>query len=591
MHLVEPAAAPALATIVWTGLCLAPLALAIRGLRVVPIVANAGAALLPMVVGMVTNVAAVLFKPRELMRVIRTKPWVLLVVAAIGLGGWWLWGWMMAPPAPAAGAATAQAAGTTTDWTKVALRVIEQQALPPRPTVAAPVQAAAPAAAMQPTAVSPVAAASDQPVIFRGDNARRGYGGGPSPRKLQLSQIYSADFEWFTSSPLVRGNRVYTASCYLDGQTSNGFVYCIDADTGQLIWRTHEYTIDGKKWTMKGFFSSPALSPDGKRLVIGQGLHPDGNIHLLCLDTETGEVLWGTYTELHVESSPAISGDLVVVGCGAIEDPTTHKPLPGANPGYVLAVSLATGKTLWTHPVNDPESSPVIADGMVFIGSGFNGKAIVGLLTDSDEALKAAGKQRQVWKVDTPHPATGAITVVDGLVLGGCGNGDVVYAAPDPEGLVIAIEAKTGAVRWRTDQKPGGAPVPKPERVIQDAVLGAIAVRDGIAVCPVRNGELVALRIADGSLVWRQQDPATRIHKRGTMVAGVSFTPELIYAVTANGYLGVVDPKDGKVLERHFINDKAKPGERSMTTASPWVEGGRVFVGSETGGLRVYTGQ
>jgi len=39
----------------------------------------------------------------------------------------------------------------------------------------------------------------------------------------------------------------------------------------------------------KRFFSSPALTPDGKELVIGQGLHVGAKAELVCLDPSVAE--------------------------------------------------------------------------------------------------------------------------------------------------------------------------------------------------------------------------------------------------------------------------------------------------------------
>ncbi|NQU20894.1 MAG: hypothetical protein HQ567_06390, partial [Candidatus Nealsonbacteria bacterium] len=42
----------------------------------------------------------------------------------------------------------------------------------------------------------------------------------------------------------------------------------------------------------------------GKSLVIGQGLHPDYDSELVCIDTATGTVKWLIDCPLHIESSP-----------------------------------------------------------------------------------------------------------------------------------------------------------------------------------------------------------------------------------------------------------------------------------------------
>jgi outer membrane protein assembly factor BamB len=282
-------------------------------------------------------------------------------------------------------------------------------------------------------------------------------------------------------------------------------------------------------------------------------------------------MLWNVPTPLHVEGSPAIDGDVAVAGAGAIEVGPDHQAR--GDPGYVLAVRLSDGKQLWKYPVNDPESSPAIRDGVAYIGSGLNGSHLVALRIESDEDLRTSGRDRLVWKVPTPYPATGTVTLADDLVLLGCGNGDYVVTAADPKGAVVAFDRATGAVRWQED--------------VADAVLGPIAVRDGVAVCPIRNGEVVALDLRKPSggsrLLWRQ-----RVSGRAAVLAGCAFTGTHVYAVSNDGYLAVLDARDGKVLERHYLNAKDRPGEMGLTLSSPFVVNGRVYVGSETGGLRCF---
>jgi len=374
------------------------------------------------------------------------------------------------------------------------------------------------------------------------------------------------------SSPLVSGKSVYCATAYLDPPGTYGSVFCLEAATGRKVWETFLKSASPEIDFM-GFFSSPALTADGEHLLIGQGLHTDGEAELVCLEAASGRVKWLLPTPLHIESSPAIEGDVVVVGAGAIETGSDHKPKGDPNgrghPGYVFSADIATGKELWRFPVIDPESSPAIHEGIAYIGSGLNGGGVV--------ALKIAEgldeKDRLVWETDTPFPATGSVTLYRDLVLIGCGNGDFVYAAPNPQGLVLALDRVGGNVRW-------SSPMP-------DAVLGAIAVRDGIAICPVRNGEIVALDLKDnGKELWRQ-----RISERSPALAGPAFTGTHVYATTSDGYMSVLDAASGRVIERVYINHENKPGELALTFSSPLVSGGRVYVGSETGGLRCYVGK
>ncbi len=556
---------------------------------VVPVVAQAGTALFPLIMLAVTSTVGLLLKPRELLRVFRQKPWIPALLIALGLGSWWAVGWMLsAPAAPPTSSrtqpTTVTSGGQRTDWAKVALALIaEDAAAKERAGVTSstilPV-VPAPALSLQPATTTTSAAHSAPPAarFFRGDARRSGHLGGAAPRGLAPSWTFYAQDELnslYLSSPLVAGEAVFGASCYLDPPRSYGTVFRLDAASGKPRW-VCEFKNATSKAEFKGFFSSPALTADGKYLVIGQGLHTDYDSELVCLDANTGTVRWLIPTPLHLESSPCIEGDLVVIGAGAVEQGDQHKPagdvLGRGNPGFVLGIRISDGKEIFRAPVNDPEGSPLLLDGICYVGSSMNGSAVVALRTQSDAELKTAGQTRELWRTPTPFPASGAVTLAGELLLMGCGKGDFVFAAADPEGRVIALDKTTGAVRWQT--------------TVPDAVLGPIAVVGTVAIVPVRSGEVIAIDLAaQGKVLWQAS-----INKKAPVLAGVAFTGTLVYAVSNDGYLVVLDATNGKPLERIYLNAKGKPGEMGLCTPSPLVLDGRLFVGSETGGLRCFVG-
>lgn len=516
-------------------------------LGVVPIFVNAGTALLPAILAPLASVLALLLRPRQMLQACRRRPLAVLG----GVGGVALAGvvvnWIFSSATPP------RRSPDRIDWTAVALDVLNKQELGMIPV--APVL---PPGAGQ--------GKREGAAVFRYDFARCGHDGSPAPLGLKPLWSYNIDGAMFLSSPLVVGGRVYGASCIMDPIAGNfGTFFCLDAVSGKPLWTTPE------EENLKPFFSSPALSADGKYLVVGQGLHDDKDSSLLCFEAETGKLHWRVQTPLHIEGSPAILGDMVVAGAGAIEGPD-HKPL--GDPGFVVAVRISDGKELWRYAVKDPESSPAIGtDGTVYIGSGFNGNAVVALRSASDEELKQKNLPRQIWQTPAPYPVTGAVTLIDDLVIVGGGNGDYVYANPNPAGVVMALDAKTGQVRWQSRTS--------------DAVLGAVAGREGKLICPVRNGEVIALRLADGQPLWGE--PA-RISGKAPVLAAPVLAGRYVYAVSKDGYLGIINLEDGKVIERHYINDENKPAAMGLTLSSPMVAGSRVFVGSETGGLRCLAG-
>jgi len=525
-------------------------------LAVVPIFVNAGAAILPTLVAAITSVLVVLFKPRELLGLIRRRPLlcglcagvvaVAVAAAILGLRG--------QRPVREGQIQTAGAAARY-DWTQVALDLIAQGQVR-QASAAAPAPAAPPRPQGEPVAAAPAPDTQDFSRCF--------YTGGPSPVGLRPLWSFGPEETLFLGIPAVHGNRVFAAGCQTDLGGYTGLLACLDRDTGKPIWQVTEI-----RWEpLRPFFSSPAVTGDGKSIVIGQGLHADRDCSLLCFDAQTGQLRWAVKTTLHIESSPAISGDLAVVGAGAVEG---RDGRPVGDSGFCLAVRISDGKELWRVPVVDPESSPAIdGEGVVYIGSGFNGAAVVAIRTQTDEELSAKGLERVAWRTPVAHPVTGPITLAGDVVLAGGGNSDMVHSNRNAQGLVIAMDRRTGAILWQTP--------------FDDAVLGGVACREGVLICPVRTGEVAALALKDGSVLWR-----TRVSGDSPVLAGCGFTGRHVYAVSNDGYLAVLDARDGKTLEKVPLNDQSKPGT-GLALSTPRIIAGRVLVGSETGGLRCLVG-
>lgn len=533
---------------------------------VVPIFVNTGAALIPAVLAAVASAAALLFKPRQLLRACRRKPHVPVLVLAGGVLIWFVGSWLPYalfggggnPPRTRRAGGAEGAGDGRIDWAEVALEIIR----------GGKGAEAVFAAKSGPAAADPVFSSRTGLTVFRTDYSRCGYDGGPVPLDLKPRWRHAEEDVMFLSSPAVVGDRVYAASCYLDAGANYGSVLCLDAASGRVLWCTEMLT---EEEDLKGFFSSPAVTEDGKHLVIGQGLHFDRDSHLVCLDTSTGRIRWSVKTPLHIEGSPAVSGDLAVAGAGAIETVPGRRLV--SDPGFVMAVRISDGKELWRHPVRDPESSPAITGGVVYIGSGFGGGAVVALRTETDEKLREKELDRVLWRTPTGHPITSAVTVFGKLLIAAGGNGDYVASDPNsPEGVVVALDRSDGKMLWR--------------RRMEDAVLGAVAARGGMAVCSGRTGEVIALDVRDGRVLWRR-----RLKRAAPLLAAPAFTGEYVYAVSQDGYLAVLRAEDGEILEKHYLNDKERPGAMGLCVSSPAIAGGRLFVGSETGGVRCFVGR
>jgi outer membrane protein assembly factor BamB len=540
-------------------------------IAVVPIFVNAGAAALPTIMAAVASVVMVAFKPRELAHLLRRRPVALGVPAGaitVGLGiVLWCLTCGSSPHTAKRGPA-----GTIPryDWAKVAQDLIAQQRVREESVVGEQESREGEKVGSKEGQSLPP---SSLPTFSPSSNS--------SPVKLSPLWSFRPEDTMFLGAPAVAGNRIFTAGCQADLGSYTGLLACLDRETGKPLWQISE--IKGEP--LRAFFSSPAVTEDGKYLVIGQGLHEDRDCSLLCFEALTGQLRWAVKTPLHIESSPAIFGDMAVVGAGAVEG-KDGKPV--GDPGYCLAVRISDGKELWRQPVNDPESSPAIDEnGIVYIGSGFNGSAVVAIRSESDDQLRARSLDRIAWRTSVAQPIPGPITLAGALVIAGGGNSDLVHSNRNAQGLVVALDRKTGAILWQTQ--------------FDDAVLGGIACGDDMLICPVRTGEVAALALKDGRVLWR-----THISGNAPVLGGCAFVGRAsphdfsggergrspygrVYAVSSDGYLAILDSQDGHVLEKTSLNDQAKPGT-GLTLSTPRIAGGRVIVGSETGGLRCFVG-
>ena len=414
-----------------------------------------------------------------------------------------------------------------------------------------------------PTAASEEISGADWP-MFRGDPERRGNGGGDEPpADGGLVWSYAADAKTFFASPAVVGNRVYVSSADKGPLRDRGAIYCLDADSGGLVWKAAP---SGYVAT----FSSPVVA--GRYLVCGEGLHYTLNARVFCMDVLRQEVLWTYTTHGHVESTPCIDKGRVYVGAGDDGYYCFRIEPDGAPSGSGHAV------VLWHAPHErcpDADTSPAVHDGRVVVGCGMHGNTICCL--DADTGA-------EMWRVPTPYPVFGAPTLVGGRVVVGMGNGNFVESAEEvkrkeldnlrkqgktaaelaaaektlgPAGEVWCLDEKTGQVLWKF--------------IAGDVVLGAVAAGKDRLFFAARDGYVYALSTAGKELGrWNAHAP---------IVASPALSGGNVYVVTETGKLYGLRADDLELVW------EATLGFSGPFLSSPAVARGHVYVGSQQDGL------
>ena len=361
---------------------------------------------------------------------------------------------------------------------------------------------------------------------FRGGAARTGHADSvPGPKEASLAWIFEerdALLADFSSSPTVVGDRVYISGAKGSVFSSGGTVYCLDANTGERIWQ-YPSPIQ--------MFSSPTVV-DG-RVYVGEGFHQDTDCSLHCIDAATGNSIWDFQTKSHVESSAFVSQGKVYFGAG--DD-------------GVYCVDAVDGAEIWHYADIHVDASPLVWNGVVYFGTGYGSYRVYAVDAYTGEELWAEAVDSPVWGSPCAH---------ENLVFFGLGNGNFLESAANPTGGVVAFNARTGKQAWDYE--------------VGDAVLTAVAYRDGFVYFGSRDGHLYALNAEAGELRWKSPIGSA-------VVSSPAVTESAVYVGANNGYLYSININDGQPLWQ-FDTSLVANGEPIFS--SPAIANGRLYVGSK----------
>jgi outer membrane protein assembly factor BamB len=165
--------------------------------------------------------------------------------------------------------------------------------------------------------------------------------------------------------------------------------------------------------------------------------------------------------------------------------------------GHLYALDAVTGKALWTATADNAlMGNPVIADGVILVGSGDTGfsfeqvmayaqkKPVVRGLGFSAIYGFDAATGKQLWRFATLGEAMPSLACLDHVCYEGTGDGHI-----------YALEAKTGKLIWKTE-------------VRGFASMSSANVSAGLVYVGFTNPNYIyALDAATGAVVWKQTVP------------------------------------------------------------------------------------
>ncbi len=215
--------------------------------------------------------------------------------------------------------------------------------------------------------------------------------------------------------------------------------------------------------------------------------------------------------------------------------------------GFTFAVDAETGEVKWRRKTGTIfDSTPAISRDRLVIGG------VDGNITALD---RATGKV--LWRLRMKKAVESSPVIID--------NERTVIAA-SLDGRVVAVDLATGRIRWA--YQTGGD------------IKGSPVVSRGKVYTANYAGEVVALNVRNGRLVWRQAyrlDPVRteRIYS-STPVAG-----RLLLFGTVGGYVYALDAESGALKWRNRVGP--------YVYSTPAIAGGMVYVGDFEGRLHAYS--
>lgn len=281
-------------------------------------------------------------------------------------------------------------------------------------------------------------------------------------------------------------------------------------DPGRTRWNpalTHRPPFE-EQWIFRSrnLLEFPPVVADGRMFVAQlKG-------RFAAVDTATGKVLWQYETGHCSAASAAIDGDTVVAAFMA------PYPCPKGEPGiggFVVAWDVATGAERWRVDLPPVESSPLIIDGVVYVGDWD------GVVHALDLATGAT-----VWETRTDAQIVSSASWIEPELAPG---GRAAIAIGTNGGSVYALDAATGEERWRGEG--------------QEYFYATPTVAYGRVYAANTDGWVYAYGAKSGRLLWRQQ--------AGTYVYTAPVAAEnVIYVGTYDGYIVAFDAGTGAELWR-----------------------------------------
>jgi outer membrane protein assembly factor BamB len=280
---------------------------------------------------------------------------------------------------------------------------------------------------------------------------------------------------------------------------NSGFTYAVDVRTGRLVWRqpvgrcTASSPAVARGLVVQAFLNRPPCNATPGSAGV------DGAV--IAFDAKTGRVRWRTLIG-PTESSPLIANGVVYVGDWD---------------GNVRALSLRSGAVQWTYRAGGQVKGAIARSGTRLFFGAYDGRVYALAARSGSLLWRSASQDRLGGRgrfYSTPAIAYGRVFIgsTDGKVYAfGASSGDLlwsqstggyVYGSPAVSGRAVlvgsysgqflSLDAATGAVRWSF--------------AANGPISGSATVMGGLVYTSTLRERTYALDLRTGRQVWSFPD-------------------------------------------------------------------------------------
>jgi outer membrane protein assembly factor BamB len=344
-------------------------------------------------------------------------------------------------------------------------------------------------------------------------------------------------------------NGAYSDGRFLRGGTDDNTLYCFNATDGQILWTfTPESGAEGY------FVTGPAIA-----YGMVYEMNKDG--YLYCIDIQTGNLVWkykGPNETLLWPGMPAVADGKVYVTTGEIAE---YGGQVGTS--QFACLDAYTGKPFWTLPIEAlaPRESIAIAYGNLYI--------IPGTVTTSVDSISGneyskinqvwcigtssiASSNWSMWRADPTHSSTAQVGpsnltlawkfTTNGSVISSpsVANGIVYVGSQDKK--IYAIGAWSGSLIWSFST--------------HHSIESSPAVADGKVYTGGDDGYVYCLDAYTGALIWNTFINGDLPFTYNTIVLKSSpvVSGERVYIGSLDNYLYAIDANNGDIIWKTKTN-------------------------------------